>query len=245
MFNANIIVLDYLTNTYLCFKTNYAGIVLLLWEMFYIEWFFLQTVFIYSFVRLILEKNHLKQVLIFMCLLVIMCIYLSLMQYELFACFLFLGEFTIAIFFYCLFLHLNTDRDFTKVNKNNNKMHITILLIAFGTVFFFNFLNNLKLLNINEISLIWDDLYSRSNNFSLNDLSFISYYFTSHNKMLFWFIAVLLCVLTLTILYSVYIYNLSKLSKKEWYNNSQYKIATKKYYFEQTPLNSQKIIAKK
>lgn len=174
---------------------------------------------------------------------VLICIYLSLLQFELFACFLFLGEFTIAIFFYCLFLHLKASINQNSFNSQNLTNFNLILIISLFILYILS--NKIYLFKIDDLSIIFIDLYKISNDFSLNDLGFVFYFFYYSNVSIILIIGIMLFVLTLFLFLVVSAYTLGNLENKYIYKKNNIKLFTKKGYYEQTGYFTQKFFAKK
>jgi hypothetical protein len=65
----------------------------------------LQLFLLFTCYQLLTQQSYFKQLLTLLVVLISICVYLSVLQLELFACFLFLAEFLVIIFFYTLLLH--------------------------------------------------------------------------------------------------------------------------------------------
>ncbi len=104
-----------------------------IWSNVWVEWIALQVLIIYSCVKLYSSYSYLRQVLTVMCFVILTCLYLSVWQLELFSCFLFLGEFTILIFIYCLYLHLRASVSRTNLGDSNGNV-LSILAFAVATL---------------------------------------------------------------------------------------------------------------
>lgn len=91
---------------------NYFNILLApvsgMWVNVFIEILALQVLLLFFTIQLLKAINHFRQLILLLLLIITLCIYLSVMQLEFFACFMFLAEFTVLFFFYVLFLHLRT-----------------------------------------------------------------------------------------------------------------------------------------
>lgn len=173
-----------------------------------------------------------------MCLLVLMCLYLSVWQLELFACFLFLGEFTIFIFFYCLFLHLRSG-----VSRDNSKSInlswlgiIALILTALAVLFTTHYSYG----GSSQASIIMQDLYKLACDFGLNDLSGLFVFFTHSNPSIHLLLGLFLFVLTLFLFAVVSTYTMSGIRSNEFYRANQDRLYLPRGYYEQTAETSQK-----
>lgn len=212
---------------------------LFVWDKFYIEWFLLQTVITYTFIRMVITKNYFKQLTQLLLLLIFLGCYISLMQLELFACFMFIAEFTIVIFFYTMFLHL-------KISVNQRETQKTLLGSAPATVLLLLLwsvlLSNVRSFFGLELNLVFIDVYSKTINFALNDLNFFFYTITRNNLSVHFLIGLLLLFLTIFLFLAVNVYYFLNISKKDAHTASTNKLAVVKGYYEQTAEFVQKIL---
>ncbi len=190
------------------------------WNSFWLEFFFLQIFIVYQIYKLFLEKNFFKMVITLLFFLILISIYLSLMQLELFACFLFLSEFILIVFFYCLFLHLNYTNKSIFYNNLTNLTFIFLLGLIFAVIFFLLNKKLTLLYNINDLFLVFIDIYSMYNTFFLNDLVFLFFIFYNYNTTLFFFIGLMLLVMTLILLYSVWLYVTFYLTRRFFFKST-------------------------
>ena len=210
-----------------------------LWSNIYLEWLFLQIIIIYTIIRLFGTEQYFKQLITLLILIVLMCVYASILQYELFACFMFLGEFTIIIFFYCLFLHLKIN---VQQSINPTKNPLTLLLVL-GLVVCSVFLINSKnvLFHLDDLYLIWPDLYKVTGFFLLNDLIFFFYFFTKYHSFLYILIGIFLLIMTMVLLYFINIYCMVLFRKTDAYKSLDSKLNLAKGMYDQTSHSIQKI----
>lgn len=213
-----------------------------LWSSLYIEWVAVQGVMLYSIFRLYNTINYLRQVLAMMWFVIVTCLYLSLWQLELFSCFLFLGEFTILIFFYCLFLHLKAS--ITQQSSSHNIIGGQYIAVALLLIISLWVITKPYMLGFKENSIAYAlDLYNSSADFSLNDLTSLFFYFTAANITLHALIGVILFIVTLLLFTTVTLYVSTSLLKKTVYNNAQSKLFVPRGYYEQTSQTSQKFFS--
>lgn len=194
---------------------------------------------IYTFTRLVGSKNYFKQLLQLLFLITILALYVSLMQLELFACFMFIAEFTIVIFFYTLFLHLKvavTQRETSGVSTGSAGKLIVGLLALIGV-----FLNPRAYYG-SDISLVFLDVYAKSLNFALSDINFFFYTVTRNNVALHFLVGLLLLFLTIFLFMSVNVYYFLNISKQDAFVKTNNKLATARGYYEQTAESVQKVL---
>lgn len=212
------------------------------WQTIYMEWLLLQIAVIYSTYKLYSTVNYLKQVLAMMWFVIYICLYLALWQLELFSCFLFLGEFTILIFFYCLFLHLRASITQTASSHiSGNGQMAPIVTIVVLTLWL-----HLKpyILDFQENSIAYAiNLYSIYTDFALNDLGALFYYFTSANLTLHALIGVILFVLTIFLFITVTLYVNTHLLRKSIFKTTQSKLFVPRGYYEQSSQTTQKFFS--
>lgn len=214
------------------------------WGNLWIEWLALQTLIGYSVYRIYITINPLRQIMAIMWFVVLLCLYLGLWQFELFACFLFLGEFTIMIFFYCLFLHLKTA---ITSSTGANKIPTTALLVlVFALLLFAVFSGRTLHSTIGaDISQSVLNLYPMALDFSLGDLTFLFYFFVSANLSVHALIGLTLFILTLFLFIVVLLYTSINLNRRAAFRITSNKLFTTKGYYEQSAFSSQKFFSHK
>lgn len=197
---------------------------------------------LYSVFRLYGTANYLRQVLAMMWFVIVACLYLSLWQLELFSCFLFLGEFTILIFFYCLFLHLKASiAQQTSSHGTIGGQYVTISLLLITALWA---TTKPYAINFRENSIAYAlDLYNSSADFSLNDLASLFFYFTTANLTLHALIGVILFIITLLLFTTVTLYVSTSIARKTIYGNAHSKLFVPRGYYEQTSQTSQKFFS--
>lgn len=212
------------------------------WSSLYIEWVIIQGIMLYSIFRLYSTANYLRQVLAMMWFVIVTCLYLSLWQLELFSCFLFLGEFTILIFFYCLFLHLKAS--IAQQNSSHSTVSGQYVIVSLMLVMALWAVTKPYMINFQENSIAYAlDLYNSGTDFSLNDLTSLFFYFTAANITLHALIGVILFIITLLLFTTVTLYVSTSLLKKTVYGNAQSKLFIPRGYYEQTSQTSQKFFS--
>ena len=210
-----------------------------LWERFQIEWFVIQIITVYTFIRFVSASNYFKQLLHLLFLIILLACYVSLMQLELFACFMFIAEFTIVIFFYTLFLHLKiaiNQRELNQAPATITAKLIGILLLTIITLIGFRAFYG------SDVSLLFLDIYSKSFNFTLSDLNFFFYTITRNNITLHFLVGLLLLFLTIFLFLSINIYYFLNISKQDAFSSTNNKLASARGYYEQTAESVQKIL---
>lgn len=95
------------------------------------------------------------------------------------------------------------------------------------------------------MSILFIDIYKIIDDFTLNDLSFLYYYMFYANPALHLIIASMLFVITLLLFLIVSVYTLNSLNKRNVFAKINFKILSKKGYYEQTGFSTQKIFMKK
>lgn len=210
-----------------------------LWERFQFEWFIIQTISIYTFIRFINSNNYFKQLLQLLSLIILLACYISLLQLELFACFMFIAEFTIVIFFYTLFLHLKIA--ISQRELNQTPATVTAKLIGFLLLIVVILIGFRAFYGL-DINLLFLDVYSKSFNFALNDLNFFFYTVTRNNVTLHFLVAILLLFLTIFLFLSVNIYYFLNISKQDAFSSNTNKLTAARGYYEQTAESVQKIL---
>lgn len=197
---------------------------------------------LYSIFRLYSTVNYLRQVLAMMWFVIVTCLYLSLWQLELFSCFLFLGEFTILIFFYCLFLHLKAS--IAQQSSSHSTVSGQYVIISLMLIMALWAVTKPYMINFQENSIAYAlDLYNSGTDFSLNDLTSLFFYFTTANITLHALIGVILFIITLLLFTTVTLYVSTSLLKKTVYGNTQSKLFVPRGYYEQTSQTSQKFFS--
>jgi hypothetical protein len=191
-----------------------------IWNSFWFEFFFLQLLISYQIYKLFFEKNFFKMLISLLYFLILVSIYLSVMQLEMFACFLFLSEFVIIVFFYCLFLHLNyTNKPLIWNNLTNTTFLSIIVVFVLAVIWYFN-KGILLLYNLNDLYLLFVDIYDIYNNYYMNDLVFFFHFFFHYNTILFFFIGLFLLIMTMVLLYTVWLYVALYLTRKAALKNT-------------------------
>ena len=170
---------------------------------------------------------------------VIICLYLGLWQLELFACFLFLGEFTILIFFYCLFLHLRASTSQGTVTGSYGlSTTATAGLLAGGSVWASIWCFSADMAP--DLTILYIDLYRRLADFVLNDLVALYYFFVHSNLAIHSIIGLMLFLLTLCLFLVVSLYAGLNIARRQAYKSAPSRLFTTKGYYEQTAMFSQK-----
>lgn len=217
---------------------------LALWSQVWVEWVLIQAVLLYTLHKIYSTVNYLKQVLAMMWFVVATSMYLGLWQLELFACFLFLGEFTILIFFYCLFLHLraSTSQGFNTTSYGSFIIVSSIsclVIIAWGWKW--GFLAD----TASDVSILYIDVYRRISDFVLNDVVALYYFFIKANPSIHLIIGLTLFLLTLCLFLVVSLYAGLNIARRNAYKNIGFKLVTAKGYYEQSAVFSQKYFSQK
>lgn len=209
------------------------------WGNIWVEWVVLQVLLIYSCVKLYNSYSYLRQVLTVMCFVILTCLYLSVWQLELFGCFLFLGEFTILIFIYCLYLHLRASVSRTNLSDSNGNILSILALTAVTLMIGFSSMNLILASEISSLNL-FIDLYKRVDDFSLNDLVALYYFFTAGNITIHAIIGLMLFFLTLFLFSTVTAYTSLHTSRLNAFRSVSMKLNTPRGYYEQAGKYSQK-----
>lgn len=213
---------------------NSPKTLLSIWDNLNLEIFLIQIILIYVLYRLISNKNYLKQILSLCLLLTISSVYLTLYQLELFSCFLFLAEFTIIIFFYSLFLHLQVS---SKINTNHE-----------GQINFFNLFFILTFFSIpmsmptGTVSFPFVDYYEKAHYSIANDLGFFFYSIFRANYFIHIIVGLLLFFLTIYLFYTVNVYYALNLTRQNVFMKNSSKLSVYRGYYEQTAEEVQKIL---
>ena len=76
------------------------------------------------------------------------------------------------------------------------------------------------LYNINDLYLIFTDIYTFYNNYLMNDLVFLFFYFFHYNVCVLLFIGLFLLVMTMVLLYTVWLYVSLYLTRKNFLRSS-------------------------
>lgn len=184
-----------------------------LWESFWIEFFLIQLFITYQIYQIFISKNFFATIINLLYFLVLIGIYLSLMQFEMFACFLFISEFVILVFFYALFLHLNySNKNNMWIFSNNNSG--VLFLFGFLLLFLLKSDSFFLMFNINELYLLFLDLYKLYDNTIMNDLIYFFYFFYYYHTFLFLIIGGMLLFMTVVLLYATWLYTSLKVKKQ-------------------------------
>jgi hypothetical protein len=170
---------------------------------------------------------------------VTICLYLGLWQLELFSCFLFLGEFTILIFYYCLFLHLRASTSQGTVTGSYSLLAVTALVFSTLLAFWLLGVGYLAVTG-NDLTILYIDLYRRVSDFVLNDLVALYYFFIHANLAMHTLIGLILFVLTIYLFLVVSLYAGLNIARRQAYKSVNSKLFTTKGYYEQTAMFSQK-----
>jgi hypothetical protein len=176
----------------------------------------MHVLLLFVLVKIWRENNLIKLIFLTIYLLLLISIYLGMVQLELFGCFLFVSEFIILLFFYCLILNLNLKLRFNvfKINYVTINLIYAVLFLFFLIIVFLNktFLFN----NFNELYINFYNLYKLYNNFVLNDLVFFFQNFFHYNAILFVLVGVILLLVTFVILYFIMLYHFIVFYKRVW-----------------------------
>lgn len=208
------------------------------WGTIALEWLVIQTLFLYTFNKLISHKNYFRQILALMWLLCVLSVYIAFMQIELFACFMFVAEFTIVIFFYALFLHLrvSTVQSDTTNESAGYRAPAALFLVFFATW------GGSRLAD-GEISLVFAELYNRASYVALSDLTFFASTVMRTNLVIHYMVGLLLLFLTLFLFFTVNVYYFLNITRREAARTSTSKLAAGRGYYEQTAEEVQKVIS--
>lgn len=212
------------------------------WSMVSLEWMALQGIFLYTYSRFIGYKNYYKQILSLLWLLMVMAVYLAFLQLELFACFMFLAEFTIIIFFYTLFLHLRiaATNQGARINPYTNQTIIfLIILLCVATYCGWSKFRDL------EASPVFTDLYRRTSYIIFSDLSFFATTLLRTNYTVHLIVGILLLFLTLFLFFVTNIYYFLNITRRDAARQTASKLSCQRGYYEQTAEEVQKIISNK
>lgn len=215
-----------------------------MWTNIWLEWLCLQIIILYSLIKLYTSFNYFKQVQVTIILIVLLCLYLSLWQLELFACFLFLGEFTILIFFYCLFLHLKTSVT-TTPTISSNRLPNSIVFSSFVYIIYLSTSNSIFSNLSTQLNLVYSDVYQLVNDFTLNDLESLIFFFTTGNIIIHILIGILLTVLTIFLFVTISLYTTLSIKKQNIFSQITMKLFTTKGYYEQNANTIQKYFTTK
>ena len=137
-----------------------------------------------------------------------MSVYIAFMQYELFACFLFISEFIILLFFYVLFLNLNLKIKLFNTSYNMLFNFNILIIIALTLILYYSFIKtNFFLFNMNELYLNFYNIFKLNNDLIVNDLVFFYHMLFHYNVVLFLLVAFILVIMTFVLLYFTLIYH--------------------------------------
>lgn len=224
------LILDFISFSAL--QTNlsfFNELIFIFWNNFWLEIFLFQFLFIYIFFKFLNEINLYKLCFLLMFFITLSAIYLSFLQLELFACFLFINEFIIVIFFFCFFFKLNVLNKINYYSNKNITSYSTVYLLVFFIILLFLCLTISYNFN-NDCYLSYFNLYKLQKSFILNDLSFFFYSFFQYYLYLYFLIAILLLLMTCYLIFIVCLYvylkqlrthytfdlNLSSRENKNW-----------------------------
>lgn len=209
------------------------------WSSVALEWLVAQSLIAYSYFRFVSYKSYYKQVIAMLWIISALALYLALLQLELFACFMFVAEFTVVIFFYTLFLHLKVSIDDDKGRHwHSNTPLVSAIVLGFlaavwnGSTRFINA----------EVSLAFSELYKRISYASPNDLPFFASTILRTNLSIHLIVGLILLFLTLFLFFTVNVYYFLNISKRDAHRQSVAKLATERGYYDQTAEEVQKII---
>lgn len=153
---------------------------------------------------------------------------------------MFVAEFTIVIFFYALFLHLrvSTAQSDTANEAVGYRTHAPaawglVLLAALGG----------SRLSDGEVGLMFAELYNRASYVAFSDLTFFAATVMRTNPMVHYMVGLLLLFLTLFLFFTVNVYYLLNITRRDASKLSASKLATGRGYYEQTAEEVQKVIS--
>ena len=220
------------------FSTGVVNL-LSLWSSIWMEWLCLQTLLTYTLFKLYNSNNYLRQVITVMCVVILICLYLSLWQFELFACFLFLGEFTILIFVYCLYLHLKASVSRTDLGESIGNTSL-IIGASLATLMIGSIISNWVVFKEDSSLHLFIDITRKADDFALNDLIALYYFFVNANITIHFIIGVMLFFLTIFLFTTVTVYTNLYITSAMAYRSVNMKLVTSKGYYEQSARFSQK-----
>lgn len=93
---------------------------------------------------------------------------------------------------------------------------------------------------MNDISILYIDIYRRAADFILNDLVALYYYFVHANVTIHSIIGLMLFLLTVCLFLVVSLYAGLNIARRQAYKNAPSRLFTTKGYYEQTAMFSQK-----
>lgn len=209
------------------------------WSTVSIEWLLLQSTLVYTYLRFIGYRNYYKQILALLWLLCVLAIYIAFLQLELFACFMFVAEFTIVIFFYTLFLHLQvaTKILITRKEPYNRKNAIVLLSLVIFAAWagWARFADK-------DGGLLFTELYKRIAYNAFSDLTFFAGTILRTNFTVHLLIGLFLLFLTLFLFFMTNVYFFLNITRRDAAKQSAMKVATGRGYYEQTAEEVQKMI---
>ena len=175
-----------------------------------------------------------------MWVLCVLSVYLAFMQLELFACFMFVAEFTIVIFFYALFLHLriSTSLADSKSESSSPSTVAALVIVLVATCLF-----GLSQLNEGSAGLLFAELYKRVNYVAFSDLTFFAATILRTNFLIHFLVGLLLLFLTLFLFFVTNVYYFLNITRRDAARLSASKLATGRGYYEQTAEEVQKVIS--
>ena len=175
-----------------------------------------------------------------MWVLCVLSVYLAFMQIELFACFMFVAEFTIVIFFYALFLHLRISTSLADTKSESRSTHsLAAVLIALTTAC----LLGLTQFGEGSNGLLFAELYKRVNYVAFSDLTFFAATVLRTNFLIHFLVGLLLLFLTLFLFFVTNVYYFLNITRRDASRLSASKLATSRGYYEQTAEEVQKVIS--
>lgn len=162
------------------------------------------------------------------------------MQLELFACFMFVAEFTIVIFFYTLFLHLRVSVSVTESSNKSIETTKILILVIFAIVIGYGASN----LITTNTSIVFTDLYIKISYIALNDLAFFASTIMRTNFIVHFIVGLILLFLTIFLFFTTNVYYFMNITRRDSAKLAASKLSTQRGYYEQTAEEVQKIISK-
>ena len=191
------------------------------WEHIWTEWLILHVILTFILIKIWQENNLIKLIFLTIYFLIIISIYLGTAQLELFGCFLFVSEFIILLFFYCLIINLNLKLRFSNTKFNYIFSSLMYYFLFLSVLFLFFNQNYLLFTNFNELYINFYNLYKLYNNFLLNDLTFFFQNFFHYNLMLFLLVGIILLLVTFIILYFISLFHFFQIYKRSFYYSNE------------------------
>lgn len=161
--------------------------------------------YIYVFWKFLNENNLFRLCFLIMFFILISSFYLGFLQLELFACFLFISEFIILIFFFCFFFKINVPN---KIIFNKN-LKLLSYLIVFSILVIITLISLYFIVSYNvadDCFLAFFNFYKLYNTFIMNDFAFFFYSFFQYYLILYFLIGIFLLFMTTYLLYVIWVY---------------------------------------